>query len=120
MINIYQNLDTKLTLFLEETHEYYLFVFTKNNGCTEVKNIYTAIECDFFSFIVNEDLEVGTWILKIYGQDNYSNYNPENAILVFEDNLRVNSIEDAGGNFLITQDCKYFLTEAGEYIILEQ
>ena len=45
---------------------------------------------------------------------------PENAVFVFEDNLCVNGFEDTGENFLITQDCKYFITESGEFIILEQ
>lgn len=89
MVNITANIDSKLILFLEEFYDYYLFVFTKNNGCEIVKNIYTAVECDFYSFIINEDLQGGVWNLEVYGQDNYSNLNPDNAILVFEDHCRV-------------------------------
>lgn len=89
MVNITANTDSKLILFLEEFYDYYLFVFKRNNGCQIVKNIYTSIECDFYSFIVNENLEGGIWNLKIYGQDNYSNLNPDNAILIFEDACRV-------------------------------
>jgi hypothetical protein len=119
MINIIQNTDSKLILFLEEFYDYYLFVFTRNNGCEVVKNIYTAVECDFYSFIINENIAEGVWNLEVYGQDNYSNLNPENAILVFEDNLRVNNIEDAGGVFLVTQNCNYLTTENDEYLIKE-
>ena len=53
MVNIVSNTDSKLILFLEEFYDYYLFVFERNNGCEIVKNIYTSIECDFYSFIVN-------------------------------------------------------------------
>ena len=89
MINIISNTDSKLILFLEEFYDYYLFVFSRNNDCEVVKNIYTAVECDFYTFIVNEDIAEGVWNLEIYGQDNYSNLNPDNAILVFEDYCRV-------------------------------
>ena len=88
MVTIIANTDSKLILFLEEFYDYYLFVFTRNNGCDIVKNIYTAVECDFYSFIVNEDIAEGVWNLEIYGQNNYSNLNPDNAILVFEDYCR--------------------------------
>jgi len=90
MVNITANTDSKLILFLEEFYDYYLFVFTRNNECEIVKNIYTAVECDFYTFIINEDLAEGVWNLEIYGQDNYSNLNPNNAILLFEDNCRIN------------------------------
>ena len=91
MVTIIANTDSKLILFLEEFYDYYLFVFTRNNGCEIVKNIYTAVECDFYSFIVNEDIAEGVWNLEIYGQNNYSNLNPDNAILVFEDYCRVDN-----------------------------
>jgi hypothetical protein len=91
MVTIIANTDSKLILFLEEFYDYYLFVFTRNNGCDIVKNIYTAVECDFYSFIVNEDIAEGVWNLEIYGQNNYSNLNPDNAILVFEDYCRVDN-----------------------------
>lgn len=91
MVTIIANTDSKLILFLEEFYDYYLFIFTRNNGCDIVKNIYTAVECDFYSFIVNEDIAEGVWNLEIYGQNNYSNLNPDNAILVFEDYCRVDN-----------------------------
>jgi hypothetical protein len=115
MINIVSNTDSKLIIFLEEFYDYYLFVFTRNNGCEVVKNIYTAIECDFFSFIINEDIAEGVWNLEIYGQDNYSNLNPDNAILVFEDFCRV-ELNDA---YIITEDCNFLSTENNEYLITE-
>ena len=91
MVNIIANTDSKLILFLEEFYDYYLFVFTRNNNCDIVKNIYTAVECDFYSFIVNEDIAEGVWNLEIYGQESYSNLNPNNAVLVFEDYCRVDN-----------------------------
>ena len=33
MVTIIANTDSKLILFLEEFYDYYLFVFTRNNGC---------------------------------------------------------------------------------------
>lgn len=100
MVNIIANTDSKLILFLEEFYDYYLFVFTRNNGCEIVKNIYTAVECDFYSFIVNEDIAEGIWNLEIYGQNNYSNLNPANAVLVFEDYCRVDKLAIYNPNIL--------------------
>ena len=100
MVTIIANTDSKLILFLEEFYDYYLFVFTRNNVCDIVKNIYTAVECDFYSFIVNEDIAEGVWNLEIYGQNNYSNLNPDNAVLVFEDYCRVDKFSVYNPNIL--------------------
>jgi hypothetical protein len=88
------NIDTKVTLFLEESFSFYLFQFTRNNGCDEFIDVFTAVECDFYSFIVNVDLPTGFWSLKVYGQDDYSNLNPANATLVFEDMARIINAAD--------------------------
>jgi hypothetical protein len=43
---------------------------------------------------VNVDLPTGFWSLKVYGQDDYSNLNPANATLVFEDMARIINAAD--------------------------
>jgi len=94
MVVIKANIDTKVVLFLEETYSYYLFQYTRNNGCEEFIDVITAVECDFYTFIVNVDLPSGFWNLKVYGQDDYSNLNPANATFLFEDSARIINAED--------------------------
>jgi hypothetical protein len=107
MININSNTDSKVILFLEETFDYYLFVFSRKNGCESYSNIYTAVECDFYTFILNENLDEGFWDIKVYGQSDYSNLHPELATFLFEDSLRVDFIFD----YIITESCENLLTE---------
>lgn len=112
MVNIVQNVDSKIILFLDEAFDYYLFVFTRKNGCEDFRNVYSAIECDFFTFILNENLEQGFWKMEVYGQDDYSNLHTGNATFLFECSLRVNP-SDVNSDV----DNAYIITETNDYLI---
>jgi hypothetical protein len=107
MVNITANTDSKLILFLEEFYDYYLFTFTR--GCDVYKNVYTSIECDFFTFILNENIPGGTWRMQVYGQTDYSNLNPDNAEFLYEEICRVNG-NGNGDAFIISEDSTYLIT----------
>lgn len=113
MVNILQNVDSKILLFLDEAFDYYLFVFTRNNGCEDFRNIYTAVECDFFTFILNENLAQGFWKMEVYGQNDYSNLHTGNATFLYEGPLRVNPT-NVGSNvnnaYIISEDEDYLIT----------
>jgi len=110
MVVIEANIDTKVVLFIDETevvYDYYLFVF--NRGCQSYRNVYTSVQCGFFTFILNENIPSGIFNMEVYGQNDYSNLNPENAEFVYEDICRVTG-NGNGSAFIITEDSTYLVT----------
>jgi len=107
MVNIEANIDSKVILFLNESYDYYLFIFSR--GCYAYSNVYTSIECDFFTFILNENIPSGTWEMEVYGQSDYSNLNPNNADFLYRDVCRVNG-NGNGGAYIITENSTYLIT----------
>jgi hypothetical protein len=110
MVVIEANIDSKVVLFIEETevvYDYYLFIFTR--GCQGFSNIYTSVECDFFTFLLNENIPEGIWTMQVYGQNDYSNLNPNNADFLYEDICRVTG-NGNGNAYIITENDTYLIT----------
>ncbi len=110
MVTIDANVDTKVVLFIDETevvYDYYLFVFTR--GCEGYSNVYTSVECGFFTFILNENIPEGIFNMEVYGQNDYSNLNPANAEFIYEDICRVTGNGNAGA-YIIAENSTYLIT----------
>lgn len=89
MVTILANIETTISEFIEN-FDFYLFVFS--DGCKEYKFIFSPSEksCPgFIVFDVNIDLPAGVYILEIYGQDNNSNLNTNNAVFLFSDTAKI-------------------------------
>lgn len=68
-------------------YDYYLFIFTKNNF--EHSLVLNADECAGITVVeftdgVDVTLDIlGTWNLDVYGQEDYSNVDPDNATFIY-------------------------------------
>lgn len=120
MITINANTDNPVILFLDPTLEnpYYLFVFSKLQGCDELIEVLTDIsECEEYQkFNLNIDLRSGIYNLAIYEQEDYSNLDPELAQFLKQEKVKVVNICDGCDNFLATTDLDFIITDEDQYI----
>lgn len=115
MITLWSNTDNDVILFLED-YPFYLFVFT--NGCDEYADVFTKEDCDK-KFTINIDYPNGVYVLKIYGQEDYSNLNGDMAELLKTTSAKVKSGDPCymGDNLLDEFD--YDLTDENDNILIE-
>lgn len=119
MLVINANQNNELLFYFEQEYAYYLFVFSQNQGCREEKIVYSdESDCeDFQRFNVNVDLPSGVWDLAIYGQEDYSNLNPDFAEFIKEEKARItNNCDECADLLLATPNGVYIITPLNQYI----
>lgn len=123
MITINANTDNEIVLFLETEldNPYFLFVFSKLQGCDEIVEVLTATDdCGFYLFDVNVDLRSGIYNLAIYEQEDYSNLNPELAHFLKEEKVKIENICDECENVLATSCGDFIITTDDELILIDK
>lgn len=122
MITINANTDNEIILFLGEQYSYYLFVFTQRQGCIELKEVLiNESDCEEYQkFNINVDLSSGVYNLAIYGQEDYSNLNPDIAYYLQEIDVKVINICDQCDNVLATTKEFYITTTDDEFILIDK
>lgn len=121
MITLNANTDNEVIFFLEP-YPYYLFIYTQRNGCLEISEVMVNdSNCtDYQLFNVNVDLNSGIYNLAIYGQDDYSNLNPDNSEFIREFKVKVINLCDYCGDLLLTTpNGQFIITPDGSYIEIE-
>lgn len=124
MITLNANTDNEIIFFLEPELEnpYYLFVFSKIQGCQElIEILFDESDCDEYQkFNINVDLSSGIYNLAIYEQSDYTNMNPDLAHFLEEIKVKVVNICDQCDNVLATTNEFYITTTNDEFILIDK
>lgn len=124
MITLNANTDNEIIFFLEPELEnpYYLFVFSKIQGCQElIEILFDESDCDEYQkFNINVDLSSGIYNLAVYEQSDYTNMNPDLAHSLEEIKVKVVNICDQCDNVLATTNEFYITTTDDEFILIDK
>lgn len=121
MITLFANTENQIVLHLRPTLEnpYYLFVFSRYQGCEEVfEVVQSESDCeDYQLFNLEVDLNSGVYNLAVYEQEDYTNLNPALAEgLLYEDKVKVIEFCEGCDLFLATSKGEFIVTDEDEYI----
>lgn len=124
MITLNANTDNEIIFFLEPELEnpYYLFVFSKLQGCDELAEIlFDESDCEEYQqFNVNVNLRSGIYNLSIYEQSDYTNLNPDLSHFLDEIKVKMVNICDQCDNVLAATNEFYITTTDDEFILIDK